>query len=1101
MNRSLIAPSLIAIVCIAAVAQAAQSAIRPNILIIFTDDQGYGDVGCYGNEKIKTPRLDRLASEGTRFTSFYAQCVCGPSRSALLTGRYPSRSKGWSMPADEITWAELMRAAGYETVCVGKWDVSNRKPIIDRMPNAQGFDYYFGPLGANDGGTVKFHENNEAAGSTKDMGSLTKLYTDKAIAFLRGRDDDSKPFALYVAHTMMHTIIDASPAFRGKSDGDLYGDVVEEFDYETGRLLDTIDQLGLTDDTLIIYTSDNGPWCQSAYYEKKKGHPPGSIFWGSPGPLRGGKGSAYEAGSRVPCIVRWPGRVPAGRVSDALFSTLDFLPTFAGLCGFDVPDDRVIDGVDQTDLLLEKSNKGARETYFYDHVLQQRVGVRQGKWKLLMPGRAPTKPHRFLMDFGTDDYELYDLDADIGERRNLAAKHPDRVKKLAGLITDAAPTKKKLIVFLAGGPSHGYGAHEHRAGFELLAKRLEAADVGIETRIVIGWPDDVSLLTKADAVVINSDGGTKHLAADHTEDLKQLTDTGVSIGMMHYAVIPPDEAAWPVYRDAMGGYYETFWSVNPIWEAEFTRLPEHPVTRGVRPFTIRDEWYFHMRFQPEMKGVTPLLTAIPPDAMRQRKDGAHSGNPHVRAALGQPEHVAWVYERPGGGRGFGFTGAHWHWNWAHDDYRTLVLNALVWLAGGDVPEGGVPSETPTLDELLGNLDGKPSPKFNREAIATMVDGWREASTPSHGKTWTVVSIPDFLNVDTDYPQEGWEGALGYVLDKIKAEDPDFVLVAGDLVMGHWDRGDKGIDHWADRYYPAWKQRMKDHDLPWYAAIGDHEVSDNPWPPPKAELVPQFKNAFRKHLAMPLNGPEQMKGTAYSFVHKNTLFVSLDVFEPNRPGEAGYVNRKRGSQGGYEPKVTGEQLKWLEATLKANSNVDHTIVMGHTPILTPVRRWSSSGLTLLGGETSGVWKLMKRHKVDVYLCGEVHDITCKEDGGIEHIAHGALFGYNDKVNYLVMTIAPERIDLELKRLDIVLDGQKLWQTGTNRPQETVRVTPEARKQGFQSVGAMTIDKATETKRLIDKTGLFTPEANTPQKIEADNQRNNAYSRHRRELGLR
>jgi len=208
---------------------------RPNILIVFTDDQGYADLGCYGSKTQRTPRMDRLATEGTRFTSFYAQHVCGPSRSALLTGRYPIRSKGWGMPADEITFAELIRGVGYQTACIGKWDVSNRKAIIDRMPNAQGFDYYFGTLGANDGGSVSFHENNKPAGKTRDMGSLTRLYTDKAIDFLENKRDRTKPFVLYVAHTMMHTIIDASAKFRGKSKGSLYGDVVEEFDYETGR--------------------------------------------------------------------------------------------------------------------------------------------------------------------------------------------------------------------------------------------------------------------------------------------------------------------------------------------------------------------------------------------------------------------------------------------------------------------------------------------------------------------------------------------------------------------------------------------------------------------------------------------------------------------------------------------------------------------------------------------------------------------------------------------------------------------------------------------------------------------------------------------------
>ncbi|MCP3696098.1 MAG: sulfatase-like hydrolase/transferase, partial [Planctomycetaceae bacterium] len=382
-----------------------------------------------GNQKNKTPRLDQLAKEGTRFTSFYAQSVCGPSRSALLTGRYPFRSKGWSMPATEITFAELIRKVGYQTACIGKWDVSNRKPIIERMPNAQGFDYYFGPLGANDGGNVTFHENNKKVGSTRDMGSLTRLYTDKAIDFLENKRDHKRPFVLYVAHTMMHTIIDASPRFRGKSKGGLYGDVVEEFDFETGRLLDVLDKQGLRDNTLVIYTSDNGPWNQPAYTNKKKGHPEGSIFWGDAGPLRNGKGSCYEAGVRVPCIVRWPGQVAAQAESTAIFSTLDFLPTFASLAGFKVPTDRIIDGVDQTALLLGSKPAGNRETFVY-----RNNGVRQGKWKYL---KAKHNVYGYARDNERQEVEeLYNLDADLGERRNLATNHPDIVIRLKKLMID-----------------------------------------------------------------------------------------------------------------------------------------------------------------------------------------------------------------------------------------------------------------------------------------------------------------------------------------------------------------------------------------------------------------------------------------------------------------------------------------------------------------------------------------------------------------------------------------------------------------------------------------------------------------------------------------
>jgi len=420
-------------VCVVFSLEIAAELPKPNIVIIFTDDQGYADLACYGNTKNKTPRLDQLAREGTRFTSFYSQTVCGPSRSALLTGRQPIRSGGWGMPASEITWAELVRKSGYQTACIGKWDVSNRKAIIKRMPNAQGFDYFYGALGANDNGMVKFHENNEAVGITKDMGSLTRLYTNKSIDYLKNKRDPKKPFILYLAHTMMHTIIDASPRFRGKSKGGLYGDVVEEFDYETGRLLDTLDQLMLSDNTLVIYTSDNGPWNQGKYTKRKKGHPEGAIFWGEAGPLRNGKGSPYEAGYRLPCIVRWPGKVPAGRVNDAVFATIDFMPTFGKLCGFDMPKDRHIDGIDQTDLLLGKSEAG-REFFYFNN-----AGVRKGKWKYL-------KPDAFFHRYAVDDArkkvdELYDLEADLSERNNLATKHPKIVAELNRLMDNISKWK------------------------------------------------------------------------------------------------------------------------------------------------------------------------------------------------------------------------------------------------------------------------------------------------------------------------------------------------------------------------------------------------------------------------------------------------------------------------------------------------------------------------------------------------------------------------------------------------------------------------------------------------------------------------------------
>lgn len=412
--------------------------LRPNILIIFTDDQGYADFGCFGSTTHKTPRMDELAAQGTKYTSFYAQAVCGPSRSALLTGRYPVRSGGWGMPADEITWAEQLKTVGYQTACIGKWDVSDRRAILPRMPLQQGFDYYYGALGANDNSYIDYTENNEKVGRSNDMAGITRLYTDKAINYVKNKRDPGKPFALYLSHTMMHTDIDASPKFKGKSEGGLYGDVVEEFDYETGRLLDVLDELELSDNTLVIYTTDNGPWNQKAYRDREKGHPEGAKFWGDAGPLRAGKGSTYEAGVRVPAIVRWPGKVKAGAESDAIFATLDFLPTFAKLTGYEVPDDRPIDGVDQTDLLLGKSAKGNRETYVYmAHANRKKNlygvnGIRVGKWKYL---KAEHIVHGFAVDNEREKVEeLYDLEADISETTNLAAKHPEIVMQLRELM-------------------------------------------------------------------------------------------------------------------------------------------------------------------------------------------------------------------------------------------------------------------------------------------------------------------------------------------------------------------------------------------------------------------------------------------------------------------------------------------------------------------------------------------------------------------------------------------------------------------------------------------------------------------------------------------
>ncbi len=418
---------------------------KPNFLIIFIDDMGYGDPGCYGGKDARTPHIDQLASEGTRFTSFYAQTVCGPSRGALMTGRYPHRvGGGWTTNAEEIFISEILKDAGYATGCVGKWDMSKRRYQEELVPNAQGFDHYFGALGANDANKVTLWENRTKLETTEDMASLTRLFTDKSIEFLQRHKD--RPFFLYLAHTMMHVVIDASPKFRNRTAKGLYADTLEELDAETGRLLQALDDLGLRENTLVLFTSDNGPWSndhekQHAKNERYVEWTDGpEIPWGTSGPLRGAKGSTWEGGVRVPGIVRWPGAVPPGRTNDTIFSTLDVLPTFAALAGAKerIPTDRVIDGVDQTALLLGESEEGARDNFLYWDGGELQA-VREGPWKLRLPGLKSFRRWPEL-DRGTQKVELYHLERDLGETTNLAAEEPEVVERL---FARAKAAKKK----------------------------------------------------------------------------------------------------------------------------------------------------------------------------------------------------------------------------------------------------------------------------------------------------------------------------------------------------------------------------------------------------------------------------------------------------------------------------------------------------------------------------------------------------------------------------------------------------------------------------------------------------------------------------------
>ena len=299
------------------------------------------------------------------------------------------------------------------------------------------------------------------------------------------------------------------------------------------------------------------------------------------------------------------------------------------------------------------------------------------------------------------------------------------VATAAPAVSGGAAQRKK-VVMLPGPASHGFGCHEHKAGLMLLARLLNEKVPGVEATVVAkGWPADPKVFDGAAAIVIDCDGGS--LIRQHLDELDALMKRGVGLAVLHYATCVPKGKPGDAMLRWIGGYFESHWSVNPTWMADFTALPDHPITRGVTPFRIRDEWYYHMRFVPDMKGVTPILTAIPPDKTRERPDGAFSNNPTVRARKGMAEHVAWAYERPdGGGRGFGYTGNHWHWNWAHDDARTLVLNALVWVAGAEVPANGVRTRTPTVAELEANLDAKRPRGVGPDAIEDFIKGFNRA---------------------------------------------------------------------------------------------------------------------------------------------------------------------------------------------------------------------------------------------------------------------------------------------------------------------------------------------------------------------------------------
>jgi arylsulfatase A-like enzyme len=433
------------------------SSLQPNIILVFTDDQGYADLGVFGASDIRTPNLDKMAAEGIRFMSFYAQPVCGPSRAALLTGSYPIRvaepgntkSPNTVPHSKEITIAEGLKTAGYATAVIGKWHMAGEglepwdfaPPPVEPgrpgglgpfnpelMPNAQGFDYFFGTpmhngyteLVDNRRFIVQLMRNSDVVESPADVNLLTKKYTEETIKFIRQHKD--RPFFIYLSHNMPHVSLGASEAFRGKSPRGLYGDAIEELDWSMGQILEELKRQQLEQNTLIVFTSDNGPETQANLGGNN----------GRATPLRGGKYSNWEGGVRVPAIMQWQGKIPKGVVSKEIATTMDLFPTFMKLASGALPEDRVIDGKDISALLFAKAGAQSPHHSFYYYSLTKLQAVRSGRWKLVLP-RKVDSPHILWLSKYMDAVEkpmLFDLELDISEQHNLAAKRPDVVTDL-----------------------------------------------------------------------------------------------------------------------------------------------------------------------------------------------------------------------------------------------------------------------------------------------------------------------------------------------------------------------------------------------------------------------------------------------------------------------------------------------------------------------------------------------------------------------------------------------------------------------------------------------------------------------------------------------
>lgn len=427
--------------------QAGKRSGPPNIVVIFTDDQGYADVGAYGAIDIPTPHLDSLAAGGLRLTNFYAaQPVCSASRAGLLTGCYPNRigmhnalmpDSPVGLNPEEETLAELLHEQGYATGIFGKWHLGDRPEFL---PTRHGFDRFFGIPYSNDMwphhpqqgpvfhfGPLPLYEQEAVIDTLDDQTDLTREITRRSVDFIEQNRD--KPFFLYVPHPQPHVPLFASDAFRGKSGRGLYGDVIMEIDWSVGQIMKALRDNGLDQNTLVLFTSDNGPWLSY-------GDHAGSAY-----PLREGKGTSWEGGVREPCIVWYPGHIPGGSVLDTPVMAIDLLPSLAGLCGADLPE-KEIDGKDLWPLLTGQTRKSPQQAYFFYYHVNELQAVRRGDWKLVFPhryrsmeGQVPGQggqPGEYTY-FELGAPELYNLRDDWEERTNLATSHPDTVAALSRL--------------------------------------------------------------------------------------------------------------------------------------------------------------------------------------------------------------------------------------------------------------------------------------------------------------------------------------------------------------------------------------------------------------------------------------------------------------------------------------------------------------------------------------------------------------------------------------------------------------------------------------------------------------------------------------------